>query len=168
MERPNHENVQWFIGTEVEHTPAFGMKTLFVVGIQDVVAIKEAYEKQNCEHIFFGANHTYDPKDDDERYEWTFMITPFLKDNIWCTLDIPVSQFEDFHEEAYCEYNNFIPQLRVSIPFVKHWNYNTMLKIDDLDFDATNPGVWTHSLHKLMDRRKFTPWTDYSKDEVIK
>ena len=35
-------------------------------------------------------------------------------------------------------------------------------------FDATNPGVWTHSLHKLMDRRKFTPWTDYAKDEVIK
>ena len=47
-------------------------------------------------------------------------------------------------------------------------NYNTMLKIDDTDFDSTNPGVWTHSLHKLMDRRKFTPWTDYAKDEVIK
>ena len=168
MERPNHENVQWFIGTEVEHTPAFGMKTLFVVGIQDVVAIKEAYEKHSCKHIFFGANHTYDPKDDDEHYEWTFMIMPFLRENIWSTLDIPVSQFEHFHEEGYCEYNTFIPQLRVGIPFIKHWNYNTMLKIDDIDFDATNPGVWTHSLHKLMDRRKFTPWTDYAKDEVIK
>ena len=26
-------DVQFFIGTEVEHTPAFGMKTLFVTGV---------------------------------------------------------------------------------------------------------------------------------------
>ena len=41
MERLGHENVQWFIGTEVEHTPAFGKKTLFVVGIQDVLVLKK-------------------------------------------------------------------------------------------------------------------------------
>ena len=168
MERLGHENVKWFVGTEVEHTPAYGKKTLFVVGIQDTVGIKEAYEKQGCEHIFFGANHTYDPKGDEELGEWTFMILPFLQDGIQCTLDIPVSQFEDFHGSGYCEYYNFIPQLRISIPFVDMWNYNTMIKIDDLDFNATNPGVWTHSLHALKDRTKFTAWNEYSNDEVIK
>jgi hypothetical protein len=29
-------NVQFFIGNEIEHTPAFGMRTLFVTGIQPV------------------------------------------------------------------------------------------------------------------------------------
>jgi len=43
-----------------------------------------------------------------------------------------------------------------------------MIKIDDLDFNATNPGVWTHSLHALKDRTKFTAWSEYSNDEVIK
>jgi hypothetical protein len=58
--------------------------------------------------------------------------------------------------------------ISVKLPYIKQFNYNATLKLDDIDFDSTNPGVWTHSLHKLMDRRKFTPWTDYSKDEVIK
>jgi len=42
-----------------------------------------------------------------------------------------------------------------------------MLKIDDVDFDATNPGVWTHSLHSLMSRDTFTSWDQYSKDQTI-
>jgi hypothetical protein len=42
-----------------------------------------------------------------------------------------------------------------------------MLKIDDVDFDATNPGVWTHSLHSLMDRSKFTDWAQYNNDKAL-
>ena len=40
------------------------------------------------------------------------------------------------------------------VPYAKQWNYNTMIKIDDKDFKATNPGVWCHSLHDLMDTVK--------------
>ena len=39
--------------------------------------------------------------------------------------------------------------------------------IDDKDFDATNPGVWCHSLHDLMDREKFTDWGKYGLDKVL-
>ena len=167
MNRDGHEAVKFFYGTEVEHTPAFGKRTLFVVGVQPVEDIEQAYK--DCEHIFFGANHSYDPpKDSIEEYgEWEHMITYFLKQGILCTLDVPYSQLEEIHEDGYDEYNNFIAQLRISIPYVSLYNYNTMVKIDDKDFDATNPGVWTHSLHKLMDRTVFTPWSDYSKDEVV-
>ena len=167
MNRDGHEAVKFFYGTEVEHTPAFGKRTLFVVGVQPVEDIEKAYK--DCEHIFFGANHSYDPpKDSIEEYgEWEHMIKYFLKQGILCTLDVPYSQLDEIHEDGYDEYNNFIAQLRISIPYVNLYNYNTMVKIDDKDFDATNPGVWTHSLHKLMDRDVFTPWSDYSKDEVV-
>ena len=167
MNRDGHEAVKFFYGTEVEHTPAFGKRTLFVVGVQPVEDIEKAYK--DCEHIFFGANHSYDPpKDSIEEYgEWEHMIKYFLKQGILCTLDVPYSQLEEIHDDGYDEYNNFIAQLRISIPYVNLYNYNTMVKIDDNDFDATNPGVWTHSLHKLMDRTVFTPWSDYSKDEVV-
>ena len=36
MNRPGHDNTRFFLGTEVEHTPALGMKTLFVIGVQPV------------------------------------------------------------------------------------------------------------------------------------
>jgi len=75
---------------------------------------------------------------------------------------------ELFLEGGLTEYNNFIPQIRVPLPYIEQWNYNTMLKIDDKGFNKTNPGIWTHSLHDLMDKNKFTDWTDYGLDKIIK
>jgi hypothetical protein len=165
MNREGHNNVQFFTGTEVERTPAFGKQTLFVVGIQSAESI--ALNLQGCEHIFFGANHSFDPKDNLEWARWEGMIGYFLERGYLCSLDIPMSAVEQFNDSGMCEYRNFIPQIRVSIPYVRLWNYNTMIKIDDIDFDATNPGVWTHSLHSLMSRRTFTDWDQYNKDTII-
>jgi hypothetical protein len=165
MNREGHNNVQFFTGTEVERTPAFGKQTLFVVGIQSAESI--ALNLQGCEHIFFGANHSFDPKDNLEWARWEGMIGYFLERGYLCSLDIPMSAVEQFNDSGLCEYRNFVPQIRVSIPYVKLWNYNTMIKIDDIDFDATNPGVWTHSLHSLMSRRTFTDWDQYNKDKPV-
>ncbi len=96
------------------------------------------------------------------------MITYFLNKEYFCSLDIPLSAVEQFNDGGLNEYDTFIPQIRVPIPYIRLWNYNTMLKIDDKDFKATNPGVWSHSLHELMDRTKFTDWSKYGLDKVIK
>ena len=162
------ENVIFFIGDEVEHTPAYGMKTLFVTDVQLTQAIESIVKKNKIKHIFFGANHSFNPQTPEEHKLWEQMIFYFLNKDYLCSLDIPINQVEEFHESGYCERDNFIPQIRVPIPYVKLWNYNTMLKIDDRDFKATNPGVWSHSLHSLMDRSKFTDWTQYKNDEIVK
>jgi hypothetical protein len=162
------DNVVFFIGNEVEHTPAFGMKTLFVTGVQPVEAIEGVLANNNVMHIFFGANHSFNPQGYDEHKQWEDMIMYFLDKTYLCSLDIPINQVEEFHESGYCERDNFIPQIRVPIPYIRLWNYNTMLKIDDRDFKATNPGVWSHSLHTLMDRSKFTDWAQYNNDEILK
>jgi hypothetical protein len=162
------DDVVFFIGNEVEHTPAYGLRTLFVTGVQPVDTI--ALNLQGCEHIFFGANHSFNPafNDYDGWKAWEDMIEFFLKKDYLCSLDIPLSAVEEFHDGGLNEHSNFIPQIRVPIPYVKLWNYNTMLKIDDKDFKATNPGVWSHSLHTLMDRSKFTDWNQYKNDEIVK
>jgi len=160
------ENITFFIGNEVEHTPAYGMRTLFVTGLQPVEHI--AANLQGCEHIFFGANHSFNPSGYDEHKAWEDMILFFLDKDYLCSLDIPLNQVEEFNDGGLNERDNFIPQIRVPIPYIKLWNYNTMLKIDDKDFKATNPGVWSHSLHTLMDRSKFTDWSQYKNDEIVK
>ena len=38
------DSITFFTGVEVEKTPAFGMKTLFVTGIQDYNEIMKYYE----------------------------------------------------------------------------------------------------------------------------
>lgn len=155
----------FFKGKEIEHTPAFGMETLFVVGLQSTNTI--ARHLEGCEHIFFGANHSFNPTSPDQWREWEQMIKFFLEKEYLCSLDIPISCVEEFNDGGLCDFNNFIPQIRVPVPYIKLWNYNTMLKIDDKDFNSTNPGVWSHSLHKLMNRENFTDWSKYSNDKVI-
>lgn len=161
--------VQFFFGKEVEHTPAYGMDTLFVTGVHpvDVIKSKLAETTYQTKHIFFGANHSYNPQDYAEANCWESMISYFLKEGYLCSLDIPLGQTVEFNDGSLNEYNNFIPQIRVPIPFVKLWNYNTMLKIDDTGFNKTNPGVWSHSLHKLMNRDCFTSWDKYNDDKVL-
>ena len=162
-------DVRFFTGVEVEKTPAYGIKTLFVTGLNDPSIIREQLGEEK--HIFFGANHSFDPASQkhsaDYYEEWEKMITPFLNDGLLCSLDIPLNATELFLEGPLVEYENFIPQIRVPIPYIKQWNYNTMLKIDDKGFEATNPGVWCHSLHDLMDRSKFTVWNDYKNDKIV-
>ena len=160
------EDVIFFEGIEVEHTPAFGLQTLFVTGVQPIIEITARLRKPN-QHIFFGANHSFNPKTADEWRAWEGMIEHYLKMNYLCSLDIPLSAVEEFNDGSLNEYDNFIPQIRVPIPYIKLWNYNTMLKIDDKDFNATNPGVWSHSLHDLKDRSKFTSWDKYKNDTKL-
>ncbi len=160
------DSVVFFTGKEVEHTPAYGLETLFVVGVQPLAEITARLVTPG-QHIFFGANHSFKPSTPEEWDQWETMIEHYLKMGYMCSLDIPLSAVEEFNDGGLNEYDNFIPQIRVPIPYIKLWNYNTMLKIDDKDFKATNPGVWSHSLHKLMDRDNFTSWDKYKGDKIL-
>ena len=167
-EKLDRDDVRFFYGREVEKTPAYSMNTLFVVGVQAILDITNACGKLKAEHIFFGANHSFNPTSPEEWDEWEKMIEHFLKEGHLCSLDIPFNAIETFNDGALCEFNNFIPQLRIPIPYVKLWNYNTMLKIDDTSFNVSNPGVWCHRLHDLMASDKFTKWKDYTQDTILK
>ena len=158
----------FFTGVEVEKTPAFNIKTLFVTDVQNYNEIMKHYTNEQCEHIFFGANHSYNPVTSDNFEDWDLMIRAFTDQGILCSLDIPSTiNLEWFLDGGLVESDYFIPQLRVVVPYIKQWGYNAMIKIDDKDFKASNPGVWCHSLHDLMDREKFTDWSKYSLDKPL-
>lgn len=166
------DDVVFFTGYEVEKTPAYGLRTLFVTGLQDTAVIEKHYTENHCEHIFFGANHSYSPdlslpESHKEWEQWDTMILHFLKRDYLCTLDIPVSHCEYFLDGPCVEFDCFIPQIRISVPYIKQWNYNTMVKIDDKGFRSSNPGVWCHRMHDLMQADKFTDWRDYGLDTPV-
>jgi hypothetical protein len=173
MNRAGHDNVRFFFGKEVEHTPAYDMDTLFVVGVQTVEDIKDALARSTYEtdHIYFGANMSFPnpPVNDFHLWNsWEDMICPFLEAGMWCTLDLDVKSVEGLVESRMIEYHHFIPMISVKLPYIKQLGYNATIKLDDQDFAATNPGVWCHSLHTLQNREVFTPWSKYTKDEIVK
>ena len=169
MNRSGHESADFFYGREVEHTPAHGFPTLFVVGYHQQEAIEAALARSTYEtrHIFFGANDSYHPRTPAEHTAWENVISSFLMRGLWCSLDIPFQYVEEFHEGSLCENHKFIPIIKVPIPYIRLWNYNTCVKIDDRDFADSNPGVWVHRLHDLQARETFTNWSQYDKDLVI-
>ena len=177
MNRQGHNDTSFFVGTEIETSPAYGKRTMFVVGLQTAEQIAwqigetDRKSRHPVEHIYFGANMSFpNPRiNDSETWgAWESMITEFLLRGYWCTLDLDVSAVEGLCEGSLTENALFIPMISVKLPYSKLLGYNATIKLDDKDFRATNPGVWCHSLHELMDRDKFTSWDQYTKDEVIK
>ena len=166
-------NVNFFTGDEVEHTPAYGMKTLFVVGLQSTDTVQKYLEYSSAKHIFFGANHSFSDRVFVD--EWVELIEHFLKQGIWCSLDIPLELAKYIKESNLNNYAKFIPQLRVVIPDVAGWNANTTVKIDDIGFNKTNSGVWVHQLKKLTveddhlndTNSTFTSWKMYRNDKPL-
>jgi len=168
MNREGHNDAVMFIGTEVEHTPTYGMKTLFVVGIVPIKLILEEALRHDVEQVYIGANHTFLEYDGPKRW-WTDMIEACLQEDYWVTLELNTDQLADLQSRftRIVEHNKFIPMISVSLPNIKKLNYNAVLKLDDKDFNATNPGVWVHSIHNLQKRSVFTDWSKYTQDQVL-
>lgn len=170
--RAGHENVNFFTGHEVEYTPAHGLKTLFIVGVQHEDRIQEQIDYCNnfkIAHLYFGANQSFKLPDigkHDICYSWVSMVKKFLDKGFWCTLDFNVKYTELIHESGLCEYNTFIPMISVPVPHIRLFNYNATLKIDDQSMASSNPGVWCHSLHDLQKKEVFTDWSKYSNDKL--
>lgn len=177
MDRPGHDRANFFIGREIERSPVIGHRTMFVVGVQDLEQIlwqigeADRRSRDPITHVYFGANQSF-PRvvinDSDTWIAWERMIQPVLDRGYWCTLDLDVSCAEGLCESALTENARFIPMISVKLPYIRLLGYNATIKLDDRDFDSTNPGVWCHSLHDLMDRSAFTSWDQYKSDEVLK
>ena len=172
MNRDGHESVNFFFGKEVEHTAAYGMDTLFVVGVQPVKEIEHylAGTTYQTNHIYFGANQSFPNlhiNDGGEWAKWELMIYHWLEKDYWCTLDIDIQCVEGLLESGLTEHDRFIPMISAKLPYIQQLGYNAVLKIDDRDFRATNPGVWCHSIHQLQSRRTFTDWSKYTQDAKL-
>jgi len=166
------EGITFFKGVEIEHTPAFGKQTLFVVGMQDPEEVIELAMKNEVEHVYLGANQSFDLSDNDEILKqqeegWDNLVKTLCEEGLLVTLDFEHEYLEWIQEAGYTEYNNFIPMISVKVPYIEQLGYNACIKIDDKDFNATNKGVWTHRVHDLMDRDRFTQWNEYKSDQII-
>ena len=167
MNRPGFDDSKFFVGTEVEHSPCHGQTTLFVVGLADIQDIETRAQANNCTHIYFGANHSFpliDSNNEPIWSAWESMIKAALRARFWCTLDLDVGCVAGLHESGLTEFAKFVPMISVKLPYLQLLGYNATIKIDDTDFDHSNPGVWCHRLHQLMNPDRFTNWGEYESD----
>jgi hypothetical protein len=163
MNRDGHQNNKFFTGIEVEKTKFYKEKTLFVIDLQDTDEILNLANEYKVTHIYLGANMSYKPHN-----AWKLIIDAIINEyNV--TLDIPFEQLEItrallgndilLNSKFALMVSAKIPKIE-SVPCI-------YLKVDDIDFNYSNPGVWVHSISHLKDAISFTPWSDYKDDNVL-
>jgi len=120
--------------------------------------------------VYLGCADSFQPGDDKDSWsDWDFIITTLLEADVWVTLDFDskYANHKWIHDNGWTDYAKFVPMIAVRLPYIKLFNYNTTLKLDDKSFEGTNTGVWCHQLHDLKDRTNYTDWSEYVGDEVI-
>lgn len=167
LDTQGRKGVTYFIGTEVERTAMFGEKTLFVVGTPPADEIAKIATQHRIKHLYFGTSQSFTPSDPADWQKWDVMLTELLLDKWVCTLDFGVEYAPTLLEYGWNEFSNFIPMISVKLPYINQFNYNATLKLDDVTWGHSNPGVWCHSLHELQQRAVYTDWREYVGDTVI-
>ena len=161
-----NESVKAFTGLEIEHTLAYGKKTLFLAtnGF-DTDQVLELATLHDCEAVYYGANRTF-------QYNigtHVFQMKKLLDHGYYVTIDYPYADHEEVKKRFALIWNEprFIPFCSI---IFKDSDDDRQLhfKIDDVTFRHSNPGVWTMSMKDFKDKSGFTDWDQYSKDEIIK
>jgi hypothetical protein len=164
LDSENRQNVQYFTGSEVEHTPMFGQDTLFVVGIQPIDDIvKKAY---NIQHVYLGTSQSFNPSSITDWKQWDRMILGLLELDYWVTLDFDVNYAKFLYKFSWNYFDKFIPMISVKLPNISLLNNNATIKLDDITWGHSNTGVWTHKLESLKTDTAFTDWDQYINDTI--
>ena len=159
------DSVGVFSGLEVEHTPAFGKQTLFLAR-NDLVfdEIEELANTVKAEAIYFGANRTFMP----HIVTQLTQMMKLLDKGYWVTIDYPHAIHDEVKKNfsSVWTHEKFIPFCSVIFP-KSEGDDNLCIKVDDVDFDMTNPGVWTMTMDHFKQSAGFTSWDEYKKDQPI-
>ena len=168
MKRPykdgEHDDVVYYIGTNVERTMAFGMKTLFLNEMRPFQMVIDIANDRDCTHVYIGANGTFKPVTDLQWEEYSILIEGLTKADFIVTMEHNLTQSAWFLESCWADNNMVIPVLSVEIPYISQYGNNSCLKITDKGFGETNAGVWVHSYNDITKTDAFTHWSKYKED----
>jgi len=140
------------------------MKTLFVVGSPIVKDILTIASKHDIKHIYLGANKSFSEK------IFPFILKYAVEDlthlGYYVTIDLNIRDLELIrHIEVISKNVNVFLNVSVEIPHIEDYQ-NLSIKIDDDDFESTNPGVWVFSVNDL-NKDTFNNWDVYKSDKII-
>jgi hypothetical protein len=159
------DSVGVFSGREVEHTPAFGKQTLFLAR-NDLYydQIVQMAEKVGAEAIYFGANRSF-------MHNHATQINQMVKllaKGYYVTIDYQHALHDEVKArfEMIWTHEKFIPFCSIIFPKSED-DDNLCIKVDDVDFNSTNPGVWTMTMDHFKQSAGFTSWDQYKQDEPI-
>ena len=169
MKRPYDEgvlkSVDFFMGVELEDTPAKGLKTLFCANPKASFAqLHSMLTRLGCYHLYLGANQSWNESWGGVADMLFDVALKMAGCGIWVTLDMPVAVANRLHLP---QHKLIIPVLRVPIARIKQYGPNMRVRIDDTGWDQTNEGVWVLPAAQLTPEQHLTKWHEYKGDKPV-
>jgi len=161
-----NDRAEFIVGYEIEHTAAYGKKTLLVTDINDLSKIEELLTEIDSDHLYLELTLALSKTKNAPTMltKYKKVAKHFLDKDIWCTIDIPPEYVEEVVD--LCSYKNFVVNIAVVIPCIKSLNKNAALKISD-EYSGDNGGVWVTDIKSITVKSNFTPWNKYNKDRGV-
>ena len=119
----------------------------------------------DAEAVYYGANRTFLNNVANQPLQ----INRLLNDGYYVTIDYQYN----IHDEVKKRYSA-VWQNKKFIPFCSIIFENTeedtrmCFKIDDVDFNKTNKGVWAMGMEDFKSKAGYTKWEQYKQDQPIK
>jgi hypothetical protein len=91
-----------------------------------------------------------------------------LERGYYVTLDYPYSMHNAVQKQFNLVWNHekFIPFCSIIFENVDN-DKQLCFKVDDIDFNKTNSGVWTMSMKDFKEKAGYTKWEEYKQDQPI-
>lgn len=150
---------KFFVGPEVEKTPAFSKKTLFVTGYQDTLAIEKQVHDNKVLHVSL---HADSPAGDGN--DWNAQITHFLDRKYFVTFSYPAYQHNFVSASlsaGVLQSRLFVPVPVVKLDSIETTHPNLTVKLVD-----PSVGVWCKHYSELIDSNRFTDNNEYERVAV--
>ncbi len=157
---------KFFTGIEIENTKAKGLKTLFVIGVQDPSEIVNTALSHKAMHVYLGANHSYSHL----MTGWYNMTKACIDNNLAVSINFYESDINYLKQEMkeLWIHELFIPQLSIPIPNINTENKNFNIKIDDMSINRqTNKGIWCFDLKDVLTTDNLTTWDQFANDKPL-
>lgn len=152
-----------FIGTEVEKSPAYGLRTLFVTSDDCQYALSHEFDINNVNHVYLNANHS-DP------FNIPIHVLLLLQQNLnvkYMTIEVFTREEFELIANIALEFDKILIMWSVAIPDVLSIGNRVTIKLDDSTFNHSNPGVYCMSALEFITNSHETKWNEYTQDTPI-
>ena len=157
----------YVLGPEVEHTHAYGKKTLIVNKIISVKEIEAIFDQFECEHVYFEVTYALTQTNDKNKAikDYKKLARHFLAKGVTVTIDITPDLAHKYADLT--DNKKFVMNIAIEIPKMETLKDRVSLKFMAGEYENDNGGIYVAHLDDVRIKKNLTPWKAYDPDVTI-
>jgi hypothetical protein len=165
---PSGKRPDYIVGPEVEHTAAYGKKTLILNTIENLDLIDAVYDEMKCEHIYLELTYALRTSKTPTKTiaDYKNLARRFLKRDITVTIDVPNDIAGEF-ADLVKQYKNCVLNVAIQLPDMHKLGDRVSMKFVGGEDGNKSGGVYVMDLDAIRKQKNFTPWSAYDVDVKI-